>query len=385
MASLVVVDTYFRESGHGLTLGRTLQRELAKLGLQTVMLVPRSFASLQPDFHVEASLPLRTPADGLASRLPYWLRLFWSLLRRSWPAGATVFWPIVAPDEMIAAGLLSLFKGRRLPQVFLLQIAFRQQGHDPGRFRSFTRADRLNRLLGWKWRFIPSTQAVAADYAAIGVRAIEAPIDISYHQGHAGPAATDPCTLVYLGEARDNKGFHLAMDLALKLRSQAPGRFRFAYQVHAQEDQPAPLTADCLRRLAAAGSAGLELHYGRLSEQQYMQLLEQATFVLLPCDPAVYSHLPSGICSEAFAAGRPVIASRGTWTGKLVERNGCGVLFDYSRPQQLLEAADQAWKQRAVLVQRAWQHRAGWREERTPEHFARRLLGLVPGAAAGMP
>jgi glycosyltransferase involved in cell wall biosynthesis len=371
MASLVIVETYFREPGHCLTLNEALHRELSKLGLQTRTLVPRNFAFLQPDFPFEASLPIRLPSGKIRDRVPYGLRLFWSILLTPLPPGTTIFWPIPGVPEMIAACLLAIFKGR-LPQVFLLQIPLAQLGHGPGPCRVFGLADCLNRLLGWRWRYIPSTDGIATAYADIGIRNIEKPVEICYHLGQSEPASTEPCTLAYLGEARANKGFHLVVDLALELQARDPGKYRFVCQVQAQADHSDPTIADSLRRLAEAGPAGLELHHGRLSAEKYLDLLGKATYVLLPYDPAVYSELQSGVCCEAWAAGRPVIASRGSWGGKLVEQNGCGLLFDY--PGQLLDAVEEAWRQRAALTRKAWEYRQEWRETRTPEQFARRLL-----------
>ena len=76
--------------------------------------------------------------------------------------------------------------------------------------------------------------------------------------------------------------------------------------------------------------AGGELSTENLSDADYAALVGGADLILLPYRIETFRTRTSGVVLDAIAAGKPVVAVRGTWIGELIEREGLGVVVDDS-------------------------------------------------------
>ncbi|MGH6841110.1 MAG: glycosyltransferase, partial [Methylocella sp.] len=73
--------------------------------------------------------------------------------------------------------------------------------------------------------------------------------------------------------------------------------------------------------LALRALSGVRMVEGVLTSAEYAAWTSQIDVMLLPYDPVTFGLRGSGIFTESVAAGRPIIASRGTFAGTSIEKN----------------------------------------------------------------
>lgn len=143
--------------------------------------------------------------------------------------------------------------------------------------------------------------------------------------------------LVYRGDARINKGYHLLGGLFSSLRGElAEGKIVGEIQSNLRSNSEA--LAQCAKNTLKQ-LPNIVLHDHPLTSDQYAGLLNRADIVLAPYTIDYYHSQTSGVVAEAIAAGKPLIVPRGTWGCREIERyGGGGVSFCPSDGQSLLEA-----------------------------------------------
>lgn len=129
--------------------------------------------------------------------------------------------------------------------------------------------------------------------------------------------ATAPLRLTYLGEPRDDKGFHWLPALARQLWRDDAVRGRVELHCQASMASPSvnPRSIAARRRLQKYPQDWVRWsgQTGPLSAEAYYELLTQADIVLFPYEPARYQTATSGTFAEALAAGKPTVVPAGTW------------------------------------------------------------------------
>ncbi|MGH7139565.1 MAG: glycosyltransferase, partial [Pirellulales bacterium] len=142
---------------------------------------------------------------------------------------------------------------------------------------------------------------------------------------------SDPITIAYLGEPRDEKGFPWLPDLIDALRDEylLPGKARFVIQSNVSQPQYNPHSTPALSRLKRQAKLGVELvgQRGPLSPEQYFELVSRADVVLLPYSRGAYRTRTSGALGEALAAGAAVVVPEETWLADQLPP-GCGETFE---------------------------------------------------------
>ena len=122
--------------------------------------------------------------------------------------------------------------------------------------------------------------------------------------------------LGFFGYSRSDKGFHL-LPRAIELCQRHGLDVEFIIQIqHGGWEQQTTDTERALRALR-----GVHLVEGILPSEEYEAWTEQIDVMLLPYDPVTFGLRGSGIFTESVAAGRPIIASKGTFAGNSVEKN----------------------------------------------------------------
>jgi len=133
------------------------------------------------------------------------------------------------------------------------------------------------------------------------------------------------------GNARREKGFAEVVAAIRQIwKSKQSGDFRFVIQCH----HPDPACAEILRGSLPQGDA-IEWIGEPLEDADYVERLLESDVVLLPYHLDLYAMRTSGVFCEARAAGIPVIASRGSWAGDRVAREGGGWLVEERNPEDL--------------------------------------------------
>jgi glycosyltransferase involved in cell wall biosynthesis len=166
--------------------------------------------------------------------------------------------------------------------------------------------------------------------------------------------------VVYLGDARTEKGYHWLPLLVTDAKAAGlPVRFTFQSNFNAFGADPAAAKA---RNQLASLPRDFEVTLIReaLSSDAYHRLLHEADIVVLPYDAAAYSSRSSGVFAEAVAAGKPVIVPAGTWmAGEIGRASGeVGVVYADARdlPRHLANVVrdHDVYKQAALDHSRAW-------------------------------
>jgi glycosyltransferase involved in cell wall biosynthesis len=170
-------------------------------------------------------------------------------------------------------------------------------------------------LIGRALFFTTENEAMAALYRnGFGIEANILPIPFDGSpRTETGEAAV---RLGFFGYSKCEKGFHL-LPRAIELCRHAGLDTEFIVQIqHSGWEQPTIEAELALRALK-----GVRLVEGVLTSAEYANRTSQIDVMLLPYDPVTFGLRGSGIFTESVAAGRPVVASRGTFAGTSVENN----------------------------------------------------------------
>ena len=141
----------------------------------------------------------------------------------------------------------------------------------------------------------------------------------------------------------------------------------------------------CILRIAGSGRLREAVERAALSHPNveylghlpFTKLLEEyskADVVLILADPANENYR-TGIANkmgEGMAFGLPILASRGTLTGDIVEENGCGLTFDWS--EEAFRASVERLKDHGLRAEMGRKGRAAAEREYNWERMEQRLL-----------
>lgn len=119
----------------------------------------------------------------------------------------------------------------------------------------------------------------------------------------------------FFGYSKTDKGFHL-LPTAIELCRRAGLDVEFVVQIQHSGWEPAAVAADHALR----AMSGVRILDGVLSSEDYNSWTTDTDVVLLPYHPVHFGKRGSGIFTECVAAGRPIVASAGTWAAESILR-----------------------------------------------------------------
>ena len=190
------------------------------------------------------------------------------------------------------------------------------------------------------------------------------------------PDRSQPLRLAYLGEARDEKGFHWLPDLIDDLMDKyvRTGKARFLLQANVSSPQYNPRSSRMLDKLKQYPREQVEL-FGLgtpLTPQEYYALVSQADVVLLPYERNRYRACSSGTLAEAIAGGRPAVVPAGSWMSSQIPPGGGETFHDYD---SFVEAVGRAIDNYDAYRAEAEAFRSSWIAHHTPDCLISRLIG----------
>jgi FkbM family methyltransferase len=136
-------------------------------------------------------------------------------------------------------------------------------------------------------------------------------------------------------------------------------------------------------RALASQPADVTLLDHPMDPGEYARHYAMASVVLIPYDPASFGHRTSGQFLDALMAGKPVVCTKGTWAGELVEEMGCGLTFDFDKPEDAATAIEQirldysAWQEKVQAAKKQWL------EKYSCDAFVQNCLALPVGEPSG--
>jgi hypothetical protein len=269
---------------------------------------------------------------------------------------------------------------KRLP---LIHIVFRRDAEEPavaGGPNGGIRGS-LARLMSSKAamatvRLYADTNDLARQYSDLvpGLAVGTLPIPHCLPSAVAKPSrGAEPLRIVYLGDARDEKGFHLLPDVvdALADRLFPINRARFLIQGNVSIAGKTPAIAAARQRLAAYPSSQVELLLEQLEISAFHDLLQSADIVVLPYEPRAYARRSSGILVQALAAGRVVVVPAQTWMATQVDPAASVLFEDESSLATAVMSAVERWP---VLSKHAEDNAPSWQARHDPSLFISQLL-----------
>jgi len=183
-----------------------------------------------------------------------------------------------------------------------------------------------------------------------------------------------PRHVVFVGEARREKGFALLPQVCRRVLHSAP-RTRFTLQTSCLFD----IGEEQVRELASLGPA-VSFITRAMSVEEYDALMLSADMVLVPYDPVTYRFRTSQIFLEALGLGKPVVTTRGTWMHEHLERLDAGDMaaetFSAGDFAGTIERLFEHWNETRAAASRAG-HAS--RCLHNPQAFVEKLLAMASG------
>lgn len=199
------------------------------------------------------------------------------------------------------------------------------------------------------------------------------------HTNVAPPKPAPELLLTYLGNARSSKGYYLLPGLVRLLLADERWRDRVKFEFQSNlmftQDEESARAVELLSNSERVHPTRIVLHKKNLSQTEYADVLSRSRLLLIPYQLRWYYAQTSGILSEAFASGIPVVAPRGTWMAEQVRRSGgAGELFVADDPKSFGESVIRALEQIDTLARRAQDYRAAWIATHNSQAFMKVLL-----------
>lgn len=189
-------------------------------------------------------------------------------------------------------------------------------------------------------------------------------------------------TVIYLGDARPEKGFDCFGRLVTELWEShlKPRRLRFVFQANTNVPGGEGNILQVIRSLGQYPPSMVELINEPMTPQAYFECLVASDIVLIPYSVSRYHSRSSGVLIEALAAGKPVITTAGSWMATQVSETHAVLIEDNSK----LASALAGLLLRLPAAKRAAQQMAGrWQEFASPDNYIAHLLANVPAGRNG--
>jgi glycosyltransferase involved in cell wall biosynthesis len=185
------------------------------------------------------------------------------------------------------------------------------------------------------------------------------------------PSFTHRDYIIYLGRLSREKGLSILIDSAKTLDSSAvPLKFKIVGD--------GPIMKEMKDKVKAEKISGIEFT-GRKRFHECMDLLKDARFMIMPA--VCYENFPMAI-REAFACGKPVIASNLGAMAELVDEGKTGLLFEPGNSEDLAAKISWMLKNEDACIAMGKNARKEFEEKYTAEKNFQILMGIYQTVSA---
>lgn len=169
-------------------------------------------------------------------------------------------------------------------------------------------------------RFYTDTEELTNQHNRLGAFRFET-VSIPHTHRPVAPSTRTPLTILYIGDARSEKGYHLIPKLVEDVWKDyvATGRVRFRIQSNFNIPQGEPravIARQQLELLASRMPSAIELWKQPMTSEQYKEFLLSGDINLLMYDTTNYYARSSGILVESLSTAMPVLAPAGSWLAR---------------------------------------------------------------------
>ncbi|WP_198648471.1 glycosyltransferase [Cyanothece sp. BG0011] len=182
-----------------------------------------------------------------------------------------------------------------------------------------------------------------------------------------------PVHLVYLGDARPEKGYHYLPNIVESLWTDyiQPGKIKVTIQSNFSIEGGEGLIPQARLALERYPDSKVKLIKTAMSADAYYQLLAEADALILPYDTNSYRFRTSGVLTEALAAGKPVIVPENSWLGKQVDSSRASL---YENPHEIPKKVIEIVENLEGFSESAKTFSKGWLEKNSPDSLVKTLL-----------
>jgi hypothetical protein len=339
---LIICDPNLeRASGHHWFLDSSIAEEAATRGIQVTILANRSFpanevgvAKVVPTFNYTCyARQSHDPVTGEHDDFRHFNdALYEDLLHlplELFGADTLVLFPTVTQRHLYGAvRWMKDFPTAQAPTfvVYLMLpsgIELKSLGSDefsvidPLAALQYRLAFDLARQPGPSIHFFGTGLSHAREFSLLAGQQIDAhPVVLSGMTGleqHAPRAtSTSHTALLFMGDAKEDKGFTLLPALVESMAGQYPG---WKFLVHANCQNTWGVCKEAHQILLGLSSTleSFEFHDSFITSEQYAGLLARADLVLAPYSPEEYWRKSSGVVWESIWCGLPAVVPKDTW------------------------------------------------------------------------
>jgi glycosyltransferase involved in cell wall biosynthesis len=213
----------------------------------------------------------------------------------------------------------------------------------------------FNRLRrdGRSARFLTHTEALAEQFSLAAREEVRgAPLHLPCApRGLQSPGEErkPPQILLYVGDPRDTKGFHLLPEIYQRVRRANPQALLVIHQNPSGANATTSASLELLRKAfatfeeLASRDPRSRLIRGYLSPRAYSDVIEGSDLLVLPYNPQAYKNNPAGPAVDALSLGRPlVLPALAESAEHLLHLANPGVTFDEFSAQSIAEAVNRA-------------------------------------------
>ncbi len=183
----------------------------------------------------------------------------------------------------------------------------------------------------------------------------------------------EPIHIVYLGDARYEKGYHHLPQLVESLWDEylSQNKIKFTIQSNFSTEGGESGILSIRLQLEQYPSSKVRLIKEVMKTEEYYKILSNADIVILPYDQVNYRYRTSGVLTEALAAGKPVIVPNDTWLSRQIDESRGKV---YNHPSEMGHKIREMITNLAHFKAAAEDFRLDWLQQNTPETFLNCLL-----------
>jgi glycosyltransferase involved in cell wall biosynthesis len=379
------------ERGHHVSYNGFIADSARRTGMEVRILCARDCNAHVPgDFAMRGIFrrDLRNNPSGLISRSRVALDALETLARRRFESDLLtgiipdevqrhdiIFAEMLAPRNLAGwLRWLQVFpKGREPTLVLHVGYASERFGADkeiPVLLGSLERSGKLSRA-----HFATDSDILKEKYKAIFQRPVaHLPLVISRRASECYRPPGNPPHFVCLGNARKEKGFAeilAAIDILNSDGGLPDARFTL------QSSDPDEHSAAALAGFRSAAAKCVSMVARPLDDDGYLRLLRDSDVLLLPYHVERYRDRTSGVFCEAMTAGKPAIATEGSFLGLEVHRQGIGWLARDRDPSSLAAVIRRAIHELGDVAARCAKLMPHYRPMFHPDTFVSQLLALA--------
>lgn len=180
-------------------------------------------------------------------------------------------------------------------------------------------------------------------------------------------------TVAYPSSVHRHRGFFVFPAMVRHCRQLTSRKLRFVFRTGVAEHLLSPEERDVCRQLK---EMECELMFGSFSDEEMCRFYNDADIILNPYPVRYFKDRTSANVADALVFGKPVIAARGTWAGRLIDERQCGACFEDGSGLSMAEAVIRVVNNLGTFTRHSQVQGANWSSDNNISALITRLQNL---------